>query len=146
MELHWDSPVVQIGFALLLAILPLTITEIPVIYKCLLWAVSWTLLVHLSLTFFPAIAKLPVVVKSALIIGATSFLVAGTYKPILKMWIEEKASSLTGTLVAIRTMAGVPNGSYCMQMGTGRGPKICIQPHKALGFVDALGDNLTLKE
>jgi hypothetical protein len=93
-----DFPIVQIFFALLLAILPLTVSEIPVMWKCVLWALSWLILLHFAHSFVPAIGKLSAIVRVSLGIGLTAFLVAGLEAPIKKTWREEQARATSGVL------------------------------------------------
>jgi len=99
MELQWNSPIVQIFFALLLAILPLTISEIPVMWKCVLWALAWGIMLHFGHTFIPGVARLPIAVKTSLAIGLSAFLVAAAYIPVFEIWREEKAAVLEGDLL-----------------------------------------------
>jgi hypothetical protein len=101
MHLHWDSPTIQILFAVLLAVLPLTITEIPVMWKCALWVVALVIVFHLVHDSFPGISRLPLTICICLGVGTTAFLVAASYNPIMGMWIEEKASALKGELSPI---------------------------------------------
>jgi hypothetical protein len=99
MELQWRPTAAEIIFAVLLAALPWSFSEMPVIWKCLLWATSWGMILHLASNLIPILEKLPVVTKTSIAVGLTGFLVAAVYAPILEMWKEEKASGLTGYLV-----------------------------------------------
>jgi len=59
------------------------------------------------------------------------------------LWREEMAQRLTGELASSEAMADVPDGSYCMKIGTGS--KLCTQKPVAY-LVGVLGDRLVLRE
>ncbi len=145
MEVQWNSPFIQIIFAVLLAILPITISEIPVMWKCLLWLFAWAIMVRLGYAFIPGVGKLPIVVKISLLVGLSALLLAGTYGRIYTLWRKEKAAATSGVL---RVHGATPNAQGRIfqigRVGTTfdwQGP----ENQSPITFLDAAKFNLSVK-
>jgi len=95
---QWHPTIAEIGFAVLLALVPWG-ASLPVVWKSPMWFVAWLLALHILFTIVPYLAGLPVVVKLSLCVGLTGFLIACSYFPLRALWREEKAASLEGDLL-----------------------------------------------
>jgi hypothetical protein len=100
MATSWHPTMAEIIFAVLLVIIPWSFSEIPLIWKCIMWMLAWGMILHLAFSFVPIAVRMPIVVKIALSVGMTGFLVAGSYSGILRAWHEEKAAATEGDLTA----------------------------------------------
>ncbi len=142
MEMHWSKPV-EIALTLILTILPWTWPNMPVVARCVLWGIAWLLLLHLGFAVVPQLAHLSIVVKVALVVGPTGFLVAGTYSPILSMWRGEKASALTGKLTPRKQYRKV-GGDVIFQIGRNAKAQIRWTGAKNTPQFAALGSHIEL--
>ncbi|MGC1838176.1 MAG: hypothetical protein WA674_07525 [Candidatus Acidiferrales bacterium] len=98
MGVRWHPTTAEIAFAILLVILPLGFSDMPVVWKCVCFALTWVLSLHLGFTFIPFLASRPTFAKIVLLIGMSGLLVGLTYPRLLKMWREEMAAAPEGDL------------------------------------------------
>jgi len=96
MELNWHPTTTEIAFAVLLMVLPWAFSDMPIVWKCVMFSIAWLLLLRLGFVFIPFFASRPVVSKVALALGMSALLVGLTYPTFARMWLLEKASALSG--------------------------------------------------
>jgi hypothetical protein len=95
-EHGWRPTLAEILFAVALAIIPWTFPTMGVTTRCILWLVAWMIFLHLVFSLVPALSNLPTPVKVLIVLAITAAASAWAYYPIVDMWREEMASSLTG--------------------------------------------------
>lgn len=139
------SKTTEIVFALLLAIIPWSFSDVPVVWKCLMWVVAWILLLHLGFTTFAALSRLPAVNKLLLSLGLTGFLVAGSYSLILRMWHEEQAAVRSGTLEAPASVPRFPDSQVQFQIGTDADGTRFNWTGGSGPIMDLVGDKLSIR-
>jgi hypothetical protein len=138
------SKTAEIIFALLLAFISWSLSDMPIIYRCLMWAVAWALLL-LGSTTFARVSRLPAVIKLLLSVGLTGCLAAVSYSPIMATWHKEQAAVTSRTLEAPESEQRFPDGQVQFQIGTdadgtrfnwtgGNGP-----------IMDLVGDKLSIQ-
>jgi hypothetical protein len=140
----WKPKTAELAFAVVLAVIPLSFS-MEVKWRCVLWFISWALVLHIIFSRF--LRKLSLLAKTALGIAATVILVGCLFNPVHRMWAAEQSQRSTGGLSADEAIPGVKPGLFCMKIGfRSQAATICKDPHEGKGFVNALGDLLTLKD
>lgn len=83
--------------SLLLFLIPLTISGMGILWKCVVWAVCWLLVIHL-ISSIGFLREMWWPRKLILFVLATAVLVVLVYDPIYDKWRSEKAALTSGVL------------------------------------------------